>query len=129
MNNGFGSTCYFGKLDSNISQSLYFGSVIKFDYEHDAKKIVTTNGNADAVRVDAVDRTVVANCEVLLYGSSSKIPSVNVLDYVSFLTPWTDDVSGSFYVEKPKISFDPEKAATVSFTATKHIRSDGTTLP
>jgi hypothetical protein len=129
MNNGFGSTCYFGRLDANIVQSLYSGSVIKFDIEKGAKKTVTMNGDDDAVRVDFTDRTITANCEVLLYGSGSKIPQINDGDYVTFTTPWTDDVSGSFYVEKPKINFEPDKSATVTFTAMKHIRSNGTSLP
>jgi len=129
MNNGFGSTCYFGRLDAGITQNLYSGSVIKFEIENDANKVVTKDGNNDAVRVDFTDRTITATFEILLYGSGSKIANIYTGDLITFATAITDVLSGSFYIEKPKISFDPDKSATVTGTAVKHVRSNGTTLP
>ena len=126
MNNGFGSTIYFG--DCAASVNIVTGSILSFKLKNEASVKEYTDCSDNFMAIAISKRKKVANVEVLLTGSGSAIQTANIGDTATITCPWTANVAGNWAVTAADTELKADDAAKQTLELTQWLSSTGTVI-
>jgi hypothetical protein len=130
MANGIGTGVYFSVNGSLTSGGAGItGSIESFTITRMSEQAEIVDGQGGFIYVGKTKVKDVIDMSIILTGSGSKFTVPHNLDAATFASPWSDDVTGSFYVtNNPKVETSVGTAAKATVQLTKYYKSDGTTL-